>query len=464
MTDVREQKLLAHIAELEAENAFLRARIAELEQQLSKLLASHNSHDSDPPSSASAFVKSKHPKHRRKKPGQKPGHAGSYRQRPTEADEIIEVPLEDCPGCHSALENVNICEQYVEEIIPAHTIVRCYRTYKGYCPNCQRTVESRHPDQIPNRMIGSRALLLAAEMKHGLGVPYRKVAATLKRLCGLSITAGALAQEMTALSKWLKPEYESIQSSLRQSLSVYVDETGWRLDGKSCWLWTFTNDSFTIYEVNSSRGHQVVLGQLGEDYPGTVISDFYTAYNPLPYKQQKCLVHLLRELSDCKNGADEFIAFRKKLTRLLRDSLRLKQRMIEATHTPKETYDRLLGYIHQRLSKLYNASYETPDCQRLAKRLRKHSHQLFTFLEQMDVESNNNRAERAIRPAVITRKVSGGNRSTAGTKALSIITSIIQTCKQQRKDFVEVGMEIIRRYHANIPTGVLLTGAALVPT
>ena len=95
MTDIREQELLARIAELEAENTFLRARIAELEQQLSKLsklLASHNSHDSDPPKSAPAFVKPKHQKHRRKKPGQKPGHVGSYRHRPTEADEIIEVP------------------------------------------------------------------------------------------------------------------------------------------------------------------------------------------------------------------------------------------------------------------------------------------------------------------------------------------------------------------------------------
>jgi transposase len=318
-------------------------------------------------------------------------------------------------------------------------------------------------------MIGSRALLLAADMKHGLGVPYRKVAASLKRLCGLSITAGALTQEMNALAKWLKPEYETIQSYMRQSPSVNIDETGWRLDGESCWLWAFTNDSFTIYEVNPSRGHQVVLKQLGEDYCGTIISDFYTAYNPLPYKQQKCLVHLLRELYQSKNDTDEFMAFRKKLTRLLRDALRLKQRMTDRTtdtmtEISQETYDRLLELIHNRLSQLCRASYQTHDCQRLSKRLNKHSHQLFTFLEEMNVDSNNNRAERAIRPAVVTRKISGGNRSPVGASALSIITSIIQTCKQQRRDFVEVGMEIIRRYHANLPTGVLLANATPVPT
>ena len=141
--------------------------------------------------------------------------------------------------------------------------------------------------------------------------------------------------------------------------------------------------------------------------------------------------------------------------------MRLKQRITDTSH---ETYYRLLGLIHNRLSELCSVSYQTDDCQRLSKRLRKHSHQLFTFLEEMDVDSDNNRAERAIRPAVVTRKISGGNRSPVGASALSIITSIIQTCKQQRRDFVEVGMEIIRRYHANLPMGVLLANATPVPT
>jgi transposase len=458
MTDTREQKLLHRIAELEAENASLRARIAELEHQLVKLSASLPPSDDSP---APVFVKPKRQKRRRKKPGRKPGHPGSHRQRPTHADEIIEVPLEDCPHCHGAVENVHTCEQYVEEVIPAQTRVICYRTYRGYCPHCQRSIESRHPDQIPHRMIGSRALLTAAQLKHELGVPYRKTASVLKRLCGLSITSGALVQEMRSLAGWLKPEYEAIQSALRHSSSVHVDETGWRLDGKSCWLWAFTNDSFTIYEVNPSRSHQVVLQQLGEDYAGTVISDFYTAYNPLPYRQQKCLVHLLRELSKCApDNTEEYAVFHKKLTRLLRDALRLKQRISDL---PWDVFDRRLGYIHQRLAELTGATYETHDCQRLVKRLSKHAHQLFTFLEQMDVEPDNNRAERAIRPAVVTRKISGGNRSPKGTEALGIITSLIQTCKQQKRDFVEVGLEIIRRYHAGLPAGIL-TDISPAPT
>ena len=117
-------------------------------------------------------------------------------------------------------------------------------------------------------------------------------------------------------------------------------------------------------------------------------------------------------------------------TRLLRDALRLKQRMSDL---PQDVFDKRLKYIHQRLAKLAGATYETHDCQRLAKRLSKHAHQLFTFLEQMDVEPDNNRAERAIRPAVVTRKISGGNRSPKGTEALGIITRPIPHLHQLDK-------------------------------
>ena len=451
MTNTREQQFIARIAELEAENQALRARVTELEQQVSKPLVTPTS---PPKSPVPGFVKPKRQKRRRKKPGQKPGHAGSYRRRPTEADEIVETPLEDCPHCHGVIENVTTHQQYVEEVIPAQTTVVCYQTQSGYCQNCQRRVESRHPQQVPHRLIGPRALLIAAELKHAMGVPYRKVVSVLERLCGLSVTAGALAQSMQSLAKWFTPEYQAIQTGLRQSHCTYVDETGWRLNGQSCWLWAFTTDSYTVYEVNASRGHQVVLEQLGTDYDGVLVSDFYTAYNPLPYTQQKCLVHLLRELSDVRktNHTPEYAAFARKLTRLLRDAIRLKQKQSDFSQSRLE---RRFKRLNHRLEKLAKADYHDPDCQRLAKRLAKHSDSLFTFLSHMQVAADNNRAERAIRPAVVTRKISGGNRSPNGSEALGIITSVIQTCKQQNKDFVEVGLEIIRRYHQGLDAGVL---------
>jgi transposase len=229
MTNTREQQFIARIAELETENQALRARVTELEQQVSKPLATPTS---PPKSPVPGFVKPKRQKRRRKKPGQKPGHAGSYRHRPTEADEIIETPLEDCPHCHGLIENVTTHEQYVEEIIPAQTIVVCYRTQSGYCQNCQKQVRSRHPQQVPHRLIGTRAMLIAGELKHANAkVPYRKVATVLKRLCGLSITAGALTQSMQSLAEWFTPEYQAIQAELRRNNCTYVDETGWRLDG-----------------------------------------------------------------------------------------------------------------------------------------------------------------------------------------------------------------------------------------
>ena len=241
---------------------------------------------------------------------------------------------------------------------------------------------------------------------------------------------------------------------MRQGDCTYVDETGWRLNGQSCWLWAFTTDNYTLYEVNASRGHQVVLDLLGTDYDGVIVSDFYTAYNPLPYTQQKCLVHLLRELSEVRktNHTQDYAAFAKKLTRLLHDAIRLKQNRSDFSESEVE---RRFKRLNHRLEELAKAGYQDPDCQRLAKRLAKHKDSLFTFLSNMQVAADNNRAERAIRPAVVTRKISGGNRSPNGTKALGIITSVIQTCKQQNKDFVEVGLEIIRRYHQGLDAGTL---------
>ena len=135
---------------------------------------------------------------------------------------------------------------------------------------------------------------------------------------------------------------------------------------------------YTVYEVNASRGHQVVLEQLGTDYDGVLVSDFYTAYNPLPYTQQKRLVHLLRELSDVRktNHTQEYAAFAKKLTRLLRDAIRLKQKQSDFSQSRLE---RRFKRLNHRLEELAKADYHDSDCQRLAKRLAKHSDRYSPF-------------------------------------------------------------------------------------
>ena len=205
MTNTREHRLIARIAELEAENQALRVRITELEQQVSKLSATSTS---PPKSPAPGFVKPNRQKRRRKKPGQKPGHAGSYRHRPTEADEIVETPLEDCPHCHGVIENITTHQQYVEEVIPAQTTVVCYQTQSGYCQNCQRRVESRHPQQVPHRLIGPRVLLIAAELKHAMGYRIGKSSQYSNDYAGF----------LSPLAHWLNPCNRWRSGSLSHSL------------------------------------------------------------------------------------------------------------------------------------------------------------------------------------------------------------------------------------------------------
>ena len=86
---------------------------------------------------------------------------------------------------------------------------------------------------------------------------------------------------------------------MRESPQVHVDETGWRLDGKRSWVWAFVNEKLAYYPVEGSRGKKVIKETLGEEFDGTLISDFYSVYLKLPYRMQKCLVHLLRDFHEC---------------------------------------------------------------------------------------------------------------------------------------------------------------------
>ena len=439
--------LWAENASLRKQVELLTARITELEEQL----ASYQKNSSLQKKPLD-FIKPNIP-HRRKKPGQPKGHKGTSWFRPKEADETVNLTLSVCPNCSQPLlKPFGTRDHFVKEIVPASVVAINYRHYRYQCPSCKKIVESSAPLEIPNARIGPRALLTACYLKYGLSLPYRKVASAFSNLCGLQITPGGLAQATQKLAHLFQTEILSIKEHLRKSNSVHSDETGWRLAYHNHWLWVFTTDKATFYQINKSRGHKVVKKILGKNFKGTLVADFYTAYNPLPYKHQKCLAHLFRELAEVKTDAEEFPVFRKKLSRLLHDGMRLAHRR---ERLEKNIFLRKQERIESRLMQIISASYQTPDCQRLQKRLLKHKEAIFTFLREADVEPTNNRAERALRQNVISRKISFGNYSSLGATAQTTITSLIETCRQQGKDFIQYGLEFIPHYLSGNPTPLL---------
>lgn len=381
------------------------------------------------------FVKANAKKKRRLKPGQKVGHEGMTRALPGRIDETLNQELQVCPHCENPLKaSVEVIEQIQEDIIPAKVIVRKYRRHRYYCACCQRIVTAGyHPQQIPEGRLGANVLIQAAILKYYHCLPYRKIVSVFEDMCGLKISAGAVAQALQRLSRWLDVEQEILLEAIRGSPQVHIDETGWRLDGKNHWLWAFANERMAYYRIDQSRGRKVVESVLPKDFAGTIITDFYGVYFKLPYKRQKCLVHLLREFHRCAQ-TDQSEAYQrcyKHIKRLINDAVKL-----QGLHESLEdkVYQRRLRRLKQRLFDLMIYPYRNRNLKRLAKRFAKYWLDMFTFLKDPNVAWNNNLAERMIRPNVIYRNRSFGNRSLAGAKAHSTMMSLIQTLTLRKEN------------------------------
>jgi transposase len=451
------------IGELERENALLRRR---LEEQAPP------PPPPPPPPSPPPFVKPPAPG-RRKKPGRKAGHEAALRPPPDHIDRTVDVPLRRhrrtgeglCPHCRTPLEAGTIRKhrRAVEDLVPARAEVVCYRTASGYCPRCNRRVESRHPRQppaadLPHAQFGINALAEAAALRAEDRLPMRKVCSVLGR-SGLRLCAGAVAKQVQRLARWLGGEYGRIKLRLRRSASANVDETGWRTRGRNTWVWAACAAAHTLYHVDRSRAGFVARRLLGASFGGTVVSDFYGAYDAAGFaKKQRCLAHLLRALRDAARDSPGFAAceFYPRCRRLVKDMLALKRRWHELGDA---TYTRRACRIEDRLEALAreHAADPEPDAKRLANRLLRHRRELTPFLWDEKLDGTNNAAERALRPAVVMRKITGGSRSEAGAHAWAVLASVLRTANQQGRDAVATLKELMTRHWAGDEPGLLAT-------
>jgi transposase len=432
----KHQKLITH-------NAALRRQVAQLRQQLKT-----QPRPAPPPFIKPAVPDRKH----RKTPGRKPGHAAALRPAPPQIDVHQQVPLPidpsgavSCPHCKTQLSEVKHHERTVEEIIPVEVQTTCYHTISGWCPSCRKHIESRAPEQppaadLPHAQLGINALTWAAVMRVCYRMPLRQITALFGQL-GLKLSAGAIAKQLQRMSRWLHGQYHRLQLSLRLAGVVHADETGWRTNGKNGYIWTLTNAEHTVYHIDRSRGGRVIADLLGSDFgadgQGTLVSDFYSAYQQFKGSQQ------LRELKDSATRRPELCGheFFKKCKRLIKEMLKLKTRRQQLG--PKQ-YEHQVSLLENRLTRLGQERWDDDDADRLAARLRKYGGQLTTFLHKEEVDGTNNAAERALRPAVVMRKISGGRRSAAGARAWAILASVMRTAQQQGRDVVATIQELLK--------------------
>ena len=442
------------------ENEQLRGQLSALATELAQLqerIGRSSRNSSKPPSSDEPGFK---PPERRKGSGRKrggqPGHHGSGPELlPIErVDEVVEHHPDSCRDCGMLLrgDDPNPVRHQVLEIPPITLKVLEHRLHRLACPCCSTTTCATLPPDVERSRYGSRLSGLVGLLGSAFPLSVRKSQALLQQLLGLTISCGTITTIRQRLSAALaQPTAEALLAA-RQQPVAYVDETGaptGNADGNNPtrrrgWLWVMVTPVVTVFRQGLSRSAAAAIELLGDGFAGTVVSDRFSAYNHLPLEQrQLCWAHLKRDLTaiDERTGASaEFGA----------QLLQLQQQLFEHWHQWKAgATDRL---ALQRSCQPIRLAFEQTlqrvvelGCQkgerspwgktvRTCQQLLKHKQALWTFLEHPGIEPTNNAAERALRPAVIQRKISHGVQSAKGAICRSRLLTVTTTLRQQGLD------------------------------
>ena len=458
-------KLAAEIAELRVENAQLRADNAALRREVTQLTkqlgeAQRALEEARRASKrpAAPFAKGP-PQAAPKKPGRKRGHRASQRPVPTQVDVEQEAPLPaDCPHCGGELVEERVADQYQVDVPPVQPVVTKFRVHIGHCRDCQQRVQGRHPAQTSDALgaaavqLGPVLLGLAAEAKMELGLSYGKLQRWFARVVGVKASPGAYARANQRLARCHGPVYAKLLEIMRHSPRVGGDETGWRCGGHTAYLWVFTTQAVTVYVIDAHRDHAVLERVLGREFAGILHCDCFAAYDAVPYRQQKCLQHIVRRCDEfAADHTGRVVQFSRQVAQLLRGAIHLLHRY-QAQQISAAGYRIACGRLEAALDRLLGKALSNPDNVRLAKMLRKHRQQLFVFLYEDGVAPTNAAAEREIRPAVVTRKLSAGNRTPAGSHAQEVLSTVMRTCAKQNKDFIALTVARLRQPNALLPT------------
>jgi transposase len=395
-------------------------------------------------------------------PGRKPGSAYGVRgtrRRPTHVDERYAAPLPPaCPHCAGALRATRIAMQYQEEVPLQRPVVRAFSVQIGRCAQCHRRVQGRHPLQTSDALgaaavqLGPQAVALAVLLNKRCGLSYGKVATLLRDRFGLTVTCGGLVQAVHRAARQAQPTYDHLAATVRGSPVVTMDETSWRVAADLQWLWVAATPLTTVYAIQAGRGLAQAATLVGQDYPGVLVRDGWQSYRHFTQAlHQTCLAHLLRT---CR--------------RLLLDYpdqpfVRDVKAVLQAALRTRAQYQRGAISAHglavargQYLERLGRLLARTPSRRLAVRRFQGHLIReydaIFSFLFEPTLDATNWRAEQALRPAVVTRKMcGGGNRTARGARSQEILASVLRTADQRGLDATALLTTLLTATHPTVP-------------
>lgn len=457
LDDLSKEELIAIIVDL-------RQRMVALENEVAKL-RKNSSNSSKPPSSD--IVKPPKPLvplgGGKRRIGGQPGHPRHERVAfpPEQIDRTRVYKLDRCPDCGGRLKQLNgepRVIQQVEIVRPPVRIVE-HRACSYHCAHCGKTHEAPLPAEVAQcGLIGPNLTAVVAYLKGVCHASFSTIRKYLRDVVGIVISRGQLAKLIGKVSVALAGPYQDLLDRLPRQDRLNVDETGHKDNGKAWWTWCFRAELFTLFKIESSRGSQVLLQVLGEEFDGVLGCDYFSAYRKYMKDSgiavQFCLAHMIREVKFLLTLPDRVTRnYAQRLLDALRQLFHVIHRREEMT---PERFQRALERARKTVLKVGRRAPARREAQNLAKRFRKHGAAYFQFITTPGVEPTNNLAEQAIRFVVIDRRITQGTRSETGRQWNERIWTTIATLTQQGRSILAYLREAIHAYLHRQPTPSLL--------
>lgn len=411
---------------LEKENEELKKRIEKLEKFL------HMYENAHTPSSRLIFKPVKQDNASNKPRGRPEGHEGTTRAY-KKPDRVLEKKRTKC-DCKRKLKFLYSESMIVEEIPKPQPIIVTEFIINHYECKEHGEIISKHEECPESGRFGNNLLAQSAIMRFEERLPLRKIHEAFERQYHLDISPASIMNFTGRVSKALETEYKGILAKIRNSKSVYVDETSLNVDGKNFWIWTFTTDTEKFYVIRDSRGKKVVKEILG-DYQGVVVRDGWKAYDNFGIATQRCWAHIKREAEQISDHCSEAKEFYENLMSLFNNT---KTKLLKAKNKPL-----LKRRSEDRLFELLDKSYRCMKTIKIAQKIRNGFGDWFTFVIHK-VDPTNNRAEQSLREFVVIRKIIGGLRSLSGAKIYETVMSCFATWKKNNLNILDMLLNCLR--------------------
>jgi predicted RecB family nuclease len=300
------------------------------------------------------------------------------------------------------------------------------------CQECGATFRDERP--WAGGKCGPNAMAYLIYQMIELRLSQDVIKACLKRFFAIDMAASEVNRMKSKLASLYKDTYEAILNKIVRGKLIHADETKINILGKSGYIWVLTSHLEVAYFYAETREGDKIQ-ELLKDYKGVLVSDFYAVYDSIDCPQQKCLIHLLRDLDsdlrkqpfneELKGLVNEFAALLKAVVETI-DRFGLKARYLR----------KYKGVIERFYKRLFKSEYKSDLAVKYKKRFEKNREKLFTFLDFDGVPWNNNNAEHAIKAFARLRKAIGGASTEKGIRDYLTLLSISETCKYKGVSFL----------------------------